>query len=337
MLWITHPPQCLGVGATSLPTKVRLTLHIFWMLCVPPRLHNLMECLKNFVSFTTDLGTESGIASFEAPSVRSVMPTWMFPQPDRLQPVDEDAGGDLDEAMADAEAERKRVFENSMVVPGILHICHNLSAKVDKAMPYFDTFLNGLKAVVTLLHYKDNRQLFIEKCVRGTPFDTSGRSALNRGVPSTAEWRWGSIISILDRIVPLKALLRITFDATKMKAAAEAVEAKDPGDAEPKQKEGKLNLPLIQSTVRDGRWWGFAEMLQGLHGVIQAFGRWCESCPCHGFMGTWSKGDCQAFAELRRAAGLTDEFDGPGYQCPMCGIRAPELAAFMYEPQGRPS
>ena len=83
-------PGCLGAGATGLPTKVRLILHVFWMMAKPPRLERMSSWLKQVVSFTTDTGVEIGLADFEAPSVRSVMPAWMFPSQHGLAVLPED-------------------------------------------------------------------------------------------------------------------------------------------------------------------------------------------------------------------------------------------------------
>lgn len=63
--WITNLPLCLGKGATGLATKVRLVLHLFWMLAPPPRLPNMARQLGDIISFTSDMGTELGISDFE--------------------------------------------------------------------------------------------------------------------------------------------------------------------------------------------------------------------------------------------------------------------------------
>jgi hypothetical protein len=70
-------PQLLGSGNASLPKKVGLLLHIFWMMLGPPRLRALVATCANIVSFTTDMGTELGLWDFEACGFGSVLPGWV--------------------------------------------------------------------------------------------------------------------------------------------------------------------------------------------------------------------------------------------------------------------
>ena len=281
IIWMVNMPACLGAGSTSVATKVRLILHVFWMLGQPPRLACVARLVNMVVAFTTDMGVEIGMSDFEACSLRSVMPPWMFPSQHGRRVMDEDDGC-LDEEepeVCDPVEDKRFIFPDSLVIPGVLHIVHNLSWKADKAMPNFDSWLNGLKAVVTLLHYKQNRELFVERCVRGTPFDHI-RSPLRSGVPSTAEWRWASIVLVLKALLPLRVLLRCTFDAAKMREQAEDEEdEREEGPA--KAREGKLDPALIQTTVRDTKWWAFSEMMWSLHKVLMDFQGWIESCACH--------------------------------------------------------
>lgn len=97
MTWITNFPLCLGQGAASLVTKVRLILHMLWMFASKPWLEHLAASLACVVSFTTDVGTEMGLADFEAPSIRATMAPWMFPSRParRVFPAD-DGRGDVD-------------------------------------------------------------------------------------------------------------------------------------------------------------------------------------------------------------------------------------------------
>ena len=162
MVWLTHLPLCLGAGATQLAVKVRLILHNLWMLSTEPRLQSLAEFVGNVVSFTTDLGTEAGIADFQAPSIRSTLPAWMFPDAHGhgfRAPDDEVEEGFTDPhrpSNADVDADHPQgdryVFPRALVIGGVIHVCHNLSWKMDQAMSYFDRWLAGLKSIVTLLH-----------------------------------------------------------------------------------------------------------------------------------------------------------------------------------------
>ena len=86
-----------------------------------------------------------------------------------------------------AAEETASVFPNSMVIAGVLHIFHNLAWKIDRSMNFFDSFLIGLKSLVTLLHCKQIRELFFEsvsmgRClIEATPCATPAAPALPNG------------------------------------------------------------------------------------------------------------------------------------------------------------
>ena len=75
MTWVTNFPQCLGLGCATLPAKARALLHIFWMLSASSdrKLQHMKENLGRIMAFTTDMGTEMGLAEYVAPCVRAAM------------------------------------------------------------------------------------------------------------------------------------------------------------------------------------------------------------------------------------------------------------------------
>ena len=93
---INNMPQCLAVGGTSLMHKVRVILHIFWMMGGPDRLASVIRRAASIVSFTTDLGTEMGLSDVVAPSVRAALPPWIYPAAHgaRVQADDGDDGAE---------------------------------------------------------------------------------------------------------------------------------------------------------------------------------------------------------------------------------------------------
>ena len=336
LCWVVNPVACLGLGATSVATKVRLVLHSLWMQMQPPRFPSLIEVLPRVVSVTTDMGTELGIADFVVPTIRSVLPRWMYP--DQHQLVVMPTGDGMEEGCVDmedpdscdpaVEGEVKHVFPRGLLVAGVLHVIHNLSWRLGRAMSYFDEWLCGMKAIVTLLHYRDNRKLFAERCVSGSRFDRAGRHAgLNRGCPSAQEWRWSSIVLTLKSILPLEPLLTSCFDTHKMRPRDRDVgDNLDNDEAPARVKEGKLDLGLIQRTVRNGKWWAFAEMLCTIHKVLAQFQEWSESCPCHYHHLLLDKDEKEELRDLEAEAGIAGAA-GASRECPLAGLRAPEMAA----------
>ena len=72
LLKINNMPQCLALGGATLEHKIRCLLHIFWMMCGPcPRLPRVMTMAHNVMSFTTDMGVESGLADAVSPSLKA--------------------------------------------------------------------------------------------------------------------------------------------------------------------------------------------------------------------------------------------------------------------------
>lgn len=218
MTRVTHLPQCMGSGYSKLSDKLRLLMHVLWMCSEPPRLHSVQRLTDQVVSFTSDFGVELGLADVQVPRLKEALAPWVFPAR-RIEPVAE-AEGDLGEEVPTlvGEAKSEYAFKHAIVSGGILHVIHNLSWKMDRCLAGFSQYLDNLKAVVTLLHEKYYREYFIEKCVRGTLFDHP-RNGLKRGIPSTTEWRWNSIILVLDVLMPLRTLLCATFSAAKMNRA----------------------------------------------------------------------------------------------------------------------
>ena len=96
---INNMPQCLALGGSALAHKVRCLLHVFWMMSGPcPRMDRLMVLAQSVVSFTTDLGVESGMADAVSPSIKAALPPWIFPAAHgaRVLPASDDEDGEQD-------------------------------------------------------------------------------------------------------------------------------------------------------------------------------------------------------------------------------------------------
>ena len=301
-------------------------LHIFWMMGgggdAPARLGSVLRLAGSVVAFTTDMGTEMGLADVHVPSMKAALPPWLFPAAHgaRVLPVDGDADGG-DEGL-DAAAGSRRAFPVALVSPGMLHIIHNLSLRMDRHMAYWSDWLSGLQSLVTLLHYREHRELFINRCVRGTAFDHR-RSGLHAGVPTTTEWRWNTVQAIVDKLLPLKTALQTTFRASLMGGCEQHEDEEE--DAH-RDKVGKLNPAKVQATVRSSFWWSFTVMISMLHRVLTNFQQWVEGCVCHFLPNLVLKEQIQEWVQQCRRFG-TSEHDGPFFQCPMAGLRGPELAS----------
>jgi hypothetical protein len=96
-------------------------------------------------SFTTDLGTEVGIADYKTPSLSAVLPPWCHtPSHHGLQ-------SDMGDPEIEQAGELESVWPNALVFPGILHIIDNCLLDVDQHMPMWSNWLEGLKSIMKLL------------------------------------------------------------------------------------------------------------------------------------------------------------------------------------------
>eukprot|EP00959_Pyramimonas_sp_CCMP1952_P069737 1455598-Pyramimonas_sp.AAC.1 len=140
----------------------------------PPRHMSILSALRNIISFTTDMGTELGLADFETYRLADVLQPWLLDQgrgsDDQLRP---DLGFESHivnyESVAPQGVLGERTFGPALAVSGMLHILHNLSWFMDSKLRHFDMFLTGLKSVLTLLHYKHYRVRYVDTCIRKVP------------------------------------------------------------------------------------------------------------------------------------------------------------------------
>ena len=120
---VTHHkciPVALGSGKVSLEDKVACPLHATGCECVDAR--SLQRHLNSFVSWTTDLGTEALLPSFQAKGLSSVLPRHL------VQPLESDiVNGDEPLPQNDVPC---RIMPQALLTAGSLHITHNAKAKI---------------------------------------------------------------------------------------------------------------------------------------------------------------------------------------------------------------
>ena len=120
-------PCGLGVKASSLEHKLRSVLHSLYLHTpeLPPStpLQSLRAVCANVYSFTTDMGTEIGIADYKVPHLSNVLPPWCNPgaSSGSLMPDT----GDPDLNFDAQELEPQPVWPNALLIPGLLHIIDN--------------------------------------------------------------------------------------------------------------------------------------------------------------------------------------------------------------------
>ena len=294
------------------------------------RARALTALLPQLVSFTTDQGTEGGLANAVLPTLSEGLPAWMrgsFPEPP------EEAG---------IEA---HVFQRALIIPGGLHVLHNLAWQADAELSHFQLWLPQLQSVVTLLHYRHHRERFLQSCIRGTAWEgtASARVLEKGGIATTVEWRWNSLIDILQDLLPLEGLLRSTFvaermhcvntedqDASLVVAEPDTLGGDDASEAHQgrRQRVGRLDITFVSSSIHDALFWNYARVLGKLHQALLDFSGWLESCPCHEAQWRFGKDEWALLKDIRSELNLTNlACDELGFVCPLASLRSPELAA----------
>jgi hypothetical protein len=209
------------------------------------------------------MGTELGLGDYVTENLESSLSSWMLPEATNRGGDDDD--GD-DEALEPddglvADEQEHFVFPFALMVAGMLHIIHNLEHKAHSAMENWEWFIDGIKLLVTLLHQQENRDILIQKCIRNSCL-AHLEFMVTMGIPKVIEWRWGVVVEIVERLLPLRTLLRICFKPQvfnfKQRGRAEDDDPfGDAGGAEGPERasEGKFDPVKLQEYIRSELFW----------------------------------------------------------------------------------
>lgn len=303
----THVPQNLALGMTGLEQKVAALTFGFYLEL--GSLADLLAWLDTFVSFTTDMGTELGTASFFFHDVWRLFPAWLrnaYLSPD----VHGDEAARVTTDGAPAAGANLLYMPRALVVPGALHICSNLCKDITGRMSHWQTFVKQLQLFVELLANKDRRERFVQTCI-GHRSEDGRRFRDFSG--SLYEKRWGAVAAFVDKLQPLLPSLRRHWDA---EAYAAGFTARDRGDDQGvKFAPSELSEALGCSLFNAYLW-----MVQFIFSSVENLTGWFEGCACHEHL-LKSTHARHARRALAREIGVAEA------DCPMKGKRAPELAA----------
>ena len=93
------------------------------------RLQSVIARSEAVTSFTTDMGTEMGLADVVAPTYRAALPPWLYPEAHGARVLPDHVDSDDGTVHIDEEMQSKRVFPKAMVVAGVLHITHTCPSR----------------------------------------------------------------------------------------------------------------------------------------------------------------------------------------------------------------
>ena len=354
-----NPPGALGSGHRGLAHKAGTfvyALHLQTAAHVP-----LQQQADSYQSHTADMGIELGFPNLHLSDrgIDGLLPDWI----ERMSPdvvchvngpaalaVEKESDGELqvdgidgaivphsddEEQLAAIEPPPLPVactpappvlMDNALQIAGLQHISDNLCEDVHLAMDYWPQFFAYLKLLEALLTVQERRFLYINQCLRGTPYQHYERKFLKfKG--SLHEERWREVLFFLKRIITLLPCLCATWDHVKYEAGADAVtlnrgaQAKAQARQEHRAGVQSFSPRILTVALQSGLFTRFCFMAVKLEDVPPAFAAWAEQCPCHAPLLDLCKTDYK-----KRL--LFQQHYGPSItKCPCSGMRLSELIA----------
>ena len=236
-------PVGMGVGNTSLGVKLcSLFFAMRQSLCYDNWC--LADFLSHVLAITTDFGTEAGLARCPAISSDDVFPHWR-------QEIS------TDNATIDTALPRPAPmlgFTESMPVPGVEHICHNVVKRLTEVLRHFSEWRKLTKNVARLLNSQLYRDRITHRLLQG-PAHAHARELLKSGLDKTLDHRFLSLMIFLGQVLPLRPTLRWRWDAQVVFTNEEQSDT---------AKEDWVDKAAVSSTFLSHEWWGYGLMLYAL-------------------------------------------------------------------------
>ena len=332
-----HPmvPVGLGSARADIWHELRAMYHAMYLETGSASL--LAAMAQSVTAVVSDRGTEAGI-----PQTHPVPFNMFFPhlssgvsfemdgadllampvqeRPDAPHPNLDDlgeAGQVPGEDRHAVEQEPRLSMQQSLPIPGCLHIVHNATRNMLHAMPNFEgKAKKPFAAVVDVLRSSYTRQRFVATCLDG-----EGRVYANMFVtfPHTVvKWRFGTLAAVCKDLLPLEQVLRRFWDLDKIRFHAPDRPVRQEPDAGPAFGDDHLrgpNLEVASEAIGSHAFWAWLRMVNELAEIVSHVENWFQSCPCHNTLDSQ-----QRMQKLH------------GRSCPLRGLRAPELAAGAFEP-----
>ena len=102
----------------------------------------------------------------------------------------------------------------TLVVVGMLHICHNALEEMSVNLPCWEEFVEQLRPLASFLHSRACRQRLEDKCLRQeTEANKIFRQQLQKSFHSLYTARWGSMTTVLEEVLSVRALFQTAWDA----------------------------------------------------------------------------------------------------------------------------
>ena len=296
-------PVAMGHAKTSLEDKVATFLHSTAMEC--HNLRGLHSHLNNFVSWTTDLGVEVGIPVFSTTNWESLLPPFM--QSALQVDVPSDDNDPRSQDLPDLHSDPKPLMPRALVVPGALHLIHNMTSDLHQRLTYWPEFYEHLKHVVHLFAARHLKERFVATCVRRSAIADAEDLFQSVGISSLYEKRWQAVLKALKALLPVFENLRCAWSLE--------VFLQGRADNEDNTAAG------VDAALKSPMFCSYIYMVHSIHDVLGRFQAWLEACPCHHHLFPC----ISDFVRRKKRKKLFSKFAHS--DCPMRGKRSAELAS----------
>lgn len=200
--------------------------------------------LRRVRSLTTDQGVERLLADFPL-----VLPAFF-----RLI----DPAFQAQRVTADA-----LLFPRALAVPGWLHLWDFLIRRGLESLDFFPSWLQGLKALVHFLRGTQHSTV-IARNLRQRGLAGAADLIEQARLPTFAAWRWGTLRLCCDRLAPILASLRATFDATLFKDSRD-----------------RKGIATMLAALKSKEWPGQFMFIQWYCAWLGDIMNWGKGCFCH--------------------------------------------------------
>ena len=276
-------PTAKGEGTSGLEHLAACYAHC--NLMEAGDLKALAKCFDEHVSFTSDMGTDSGIRGFQIKNVRDILPSWLAAGAEvtaRLG-LDIDAGGGGHAGNDDAAGTSLRpLLDFAIEVPGALHILSNLPKDLDLRLEHWSSHMTKLSTFETLLGEKYHRERLQATCLR----DCAESSVFDKFSGSLYQKRWFSVYAFVRESQPLIDVLVDKWSVEVYTAGF----SKDKVDA---KEDKKFSPQEVGRLLKDPMFHAYNHFVLAVGTVLKRLSAWVEGCPCHSHfvreLGKWKQ------------------------------------------------
>ena len=231
-------PVCyMGFGFMGLIDKMYSILWAFFLECGPNPALIRFRCSR-IRSWTTDMGTECGLADGQ-----DVLPAFMasigytgYIKPQRF------------------------LFDRCFWIPGWHHLADNLAKAVLGGLRWWPAWLADARSIVKVFRVHSYREVFAS---RSHSHGFSSKEA-RKSPPNFAHWRWGTLMNVLDWMIPLMPPLEACWDSSMLA----------------KSKNG-ATVKKADAAIRRHAFWLQLRIVRDAMSSISHFRTWASGCDCH--------------------------------------------------------